>query len=149
MVFQLAYFSAAKPGVGETDVHDILRTSSANNRRNGLSGMLILRDETFFQVLEGEKASVEETFQRISRDLRHSGLVRVVETEREERSFPNWSTGFEKFMHADVSTDIPFDSTDLSSNEAIENLKKKAPELISFMRSLYTRRGMRGAPRLD
>ena len=149
MVFQLAYFSAAKPGVGEADVHDILRASSANNRHNGLSGMLILRDGTFFQVLEGEREHVEETFRRISRDPRHSGLVRVVETEREERSFPGWSMGFEKFMHTDASEETPFDSTDLSSNESIENLRKKAPELISFMRSLYTRRGMRGAPPLD
>jgi len=148
MVFQLAYFSVARTGIRDADLHEILRASTANNRRSDLSGMLLLLDGTFFQVLEGEREKVEETYRRISRDPRHSGIVTVVEMEREERSFPSWTMGFEKFAHGAGMTEVPFDSTDLSSNASVESLKEKAPELISFMRTLYTGRSMRGAPNL-
>lgn len=150
MVFQLAYFSAALPAITEDDVHDILRASSRNNRRNGLSGMLLLLDGTFFQVIEGDRDRIEETLLRIAADPRHTGIVRVVEREREERSFPDWTMGFEKFLHLSEGEDVlPFDIAALSRNPSVEKLKEKAPELISFMRTLYTGRGMRGAPQLD
>ncbi|ABS62029.1 BLUF domain protein [Parvibaculum lavamentivorans DS-1] len=150
MIFQLAYFSAVRPKLTDEDVRDILRSSTHNNRRCGLSGMLLLIDGVFFQVLEGEQAQVEETFVRISRDRRHSGLVRVVAEERAERSFPNWSMGFEKISHGDpAGEELPFDIADLSQNPAILSAGEKSPELLSFMRSLYAARNMRGAPGLN
>ena len=150
MIFQVAYFSAARPAITDADVRDILRASAKSNRRDGLSGMLLLLDGTFFQVLEGEKDRIEETLLRISSDPRHTGIVRVVEMEREEPSFPDWTMGFEKFMHGgEVDDALPFDIAGLSRNPSVEKLKGKAPELISFMRTLYTARGMRGAPELD
>ena len=150
MIFQLAYLSAARRGLLDRDIQDILRTSTANNLRAGLSGMLLLVDETFFQVLEGDRESVERTFEGIARDSRHSGVIRVVAQERDERSFPRWSMGFEKIHHGDASGDaVPFDIGELARNPEVTHLKKKAPELLSFMRSLYASRDMRGAPGLD
>lgn len=150
MVFQIAYMSAAKPGLTEAEVHDILRASSVNNRRSQLSGMLLLLDGTFFQVLEGDRENVETTYKRISSDRRHSALIRVLEREREERSFPHWSMGFEKVHHGDAGGLAPLlDAADLTGNADIEKLREKAPELLSFMRSLYASRHMRGAPELD
>lgn len=150
MVYQLAYFSAARPGLTDADVHGILRKSTENNRRSGISGMLLLIDGTFFQVLEGEEKSVEETFARISRDPRHSGVIRVVGEERDERSFPRWSMGFEKIRYGVAEGSIlPIDAGDLSDSPTLDALREKSPELLSFMRSLYASRNMRGAPALD
>ncbi|MEQ8266331.1 MAG: BLUF domain-containing protein [Parvibaculum sp.] len=150
MVYQLAYFSAAAPGLADADVHAILRKSTENNRRAGISGMLLLVDGTFFQVLEGDKESVEETFARISRDPRHSGVIRVVGEERDERSFPRWSMGFEKIRYGAAEGPIlPFDAGDLSDSPRLDALRKKSPEILSFMRSLYSSRNMRGAPALE
>ncbi|MBA4210251.1 MAG: hypothetical protein C0454_12045 [Parvibaculum sp.] len=149
MVFQIAYMSAAKPGLTEAEMHDILRASSKNNRRDALSGMLLLLDGTFFQVLEGEGETVERTYSRISVDRRHSALIRVLERDREERDFPNWTMGFEKLFHGDLGGDIqPVDAGDLTKNPNVALLQKQAPEILSFMRSLYASRHMRGAPDL-
>ena len=150
MVFQIAYMSAALPGLSDADVHGILKASNVNNKRDGLSGMLLLIDGTFFQVLEGERERVEETYRRIARDPRHSALTRVLQQERAERTFPDWSMGFEKFMKIDdLDEALPFDASDLSRDPSIARLREKAPELVSFMRALYASRGMRGAPKLD
>lgn len=121
-----------------------------NNRRDGLSGMLLLVDGTFFQVLEGEQDMVEQTYRRIAKDTRHSALLRVLERERADRDFPNWTMGFEKAFHGDPGGDIlPVDAGDLTKNPNVELLRKQAPEIISFMRSLYVSRNMRGAPDLE
>jgi hypothetical protein len=150
MIYQLAYMSAARPGMRDAEVHDILRASTANNRRDGLSGMLLLVDGTFFQVLEGEKEKVEEAYRRIAKDARHSALLRVLERTRDERSFPDWTMGFEKMLHGDPGGDImPVDAGDLTRNPNVELLRKQAPEILSFMRSLYASRNMRGAPELE
>lgn len=150
MIYQIAYMSAARPRMSDADVHDILRASTANNRRDGLSGMLLLLDGTFFQVLEGDKDMVEQTYHRIAKDTRHSALLRVLERDRAERDFPNWTMGFEKVFHGDPGGDIlPVDAGDLTQNPNVEMLRKQAPELISFMRSLYASRNMRGAPDLQ
>lgn len=150
MIYQIAYMSAARPGMRDAEVHDILRASTANNRRDGLSGMLLLVDGTFFQVLEGEKDMVEKTYSRVAKDSRHSALIRVLERNRDERSFPDWTMGFEKVFHGDPGGDIlPVDAGDLTKNPNVELLRKQAPEIISFMRSLYASRNMRGAPDLQ
>lgn len=153
MIFQVAYLSSAQAGLSDGDVHDILRASKRNNVPAGISGMLLLIDQVFFQVLEGDKNAVEVTLDRISRDIRHSGIIHVLATERPERHFPDWSMGFEKFVYreADIqASDVaPFDIADIARNPTVSALAGKAPELISFMRSLYTGRNMRGAPALD
>lgn len=150
MIYQLAYFSAARPDLADEGIRGILRSSTRNNRRNGLSGMLLFIDGVFFQVLEGEQANVEETFARISRDRRHNGVVRVVGQERSERSFANWSMGFEKISHGHpAGEELPFDIADLAQNPAILSVGEKSPELLSFMRSLYAARNMHGAPELN
>ncbi len=150
MIYQIAYMSAARPGMRDAEVHDILRASTVNNRRDGLSGMLLLVDGTFFQVLEGEKDMVEMAYRRIGKDTRHSALLRVLERYREQRSFPDWTMGFEKVFHGDPGGDIlPVDAGDLTKNPNVDLLRKQAPEIISFMRSLYASRNMRGAPDLE
>lgn len=150
MIYQIAYMSAARPRMSDAEVHDILRASTVNNRRDDLSGMLLLVDGTFFQVLEGEREMVEQTYRRISKDTRHSALLRVLERERAERDFPNWTMGFEKVLHGDPGGDIlPVDAGDLTKNPNVDLLRKQAPEIISFMRSLYASRNMRGAPDLE
>lgn len=150
MIYQIAYFSAASPVLTDKDVHGILRSSNRNNRQNDVSGMLLLVDKSFFQVLEGPKDKVEETFARIAVDTRHSGVIRVIGEEREERGFPGWSMGFEKILYGDPTGDVlPVDIRELASNPVMPGLRQKSPEIVSFMRSLYAGRDMKGAPLLD
>lgn len=153
MIYQAAYLSAAKSDLSDADVHDILSASKRNNEPVGISGMLLLIDQVFFQVLEGEKAAVENTLARIAGDARHSGIIHVLVAERSERHFPDWTMGFEKFLYRGAdsrSADAaPFDIADVARNPTVAALADKAPELVSFMRSLYSGRDMRGAPLLN
>ncbi len=85
------------PGTEEEQmavVAQILETSQRNNGKVGVTGALLFNSGSFAQVLEGPRAAVEATFERIQRDARHSD-VSVLQCELvEARGFPNWSMAF-------------------------------------------------------
>jgi hypothetical protein len=56
--------------------------------------MLLYSDGNFMQALEGEAAAVEQTFARIMRDERHSGLIELTRFEIAKRQFSEWSMAF-------------------------------------------------------
>ena len=95
---RLIYTSRNLLGGGEAEqdaaVAGILAVSKRNNARVGVTGALLFNAGTFAQVLEGPRAAVEATFERIQRDQRH-GDVSVLQCEPvAARGFPNWSMAF-------------------------------------------------------
>lgn len=76
------------------EVEAILAISRRNNARVGMTGALIFNAGVFAQVLEGARADIEATFERIQRDPRH-GAVQVLAFEpAPTRNFPSWSMAF-------------------------------------------------------
>ena len=83
----------SKPEERETreTVRDIVAASILRNKDAEITGLLLYRHGWFLQVLEGATEKVDETFDRIRRDLRHHD-VRVVEDDLvAERSFADWN----------------------------------------------------------
>ena len=75
-------------------VAGLLAVSKRNNARVGVTGALLFNGGSFAQVLEGSRAAVETTFERIQRDPRHSDVAVLQCEPVEARGFPNWSMGF-------------------------------------------------------
>jgi hypothetical protein len=72
-------------------VESILESSIGNNSADGITGVLLLTETHFLQVLEGEFESINATFQRIALDTRHDMLQLISFTEIKERKFSNWA----------------------------------------------------------
>lgn len=90
------YVSAARHPFTPAELDALLEQSRANNRRDGVSGMLLYRDGDFLQVLEGPEEAVRRTYERIARDPRHVGVIVLDESEITQRSFGDWSMGFRR-----------------------------------------------------
>jgi hypothetical protein len=93
-LFQLTYVSTATPGIVADDVTRILLGSRANNRRHGISGLLLFDGKRFLQVLEGDQAAVERTYLRIRADGRHRAAVQLSARIAEDRCFGNWAMAY-------------------------------------------------------
>lgn len=97
MIHQLVYFSRnTVPGDDRamlTNLREILSVAQRNNVRDGITGFLIFDKTWFFQILEGERLKVTETYTRIARDTRHSGASIMNARDVADRSFPDWSMG--------------------------------------------------------
>ena len=91
-MIRIAYRSTANnPDLALIALADIIATSDRNNRRDGLTGALLVSKGRFFQILEGATVDVQRTLARIAADPRHHDIVVVAERDVTERLFEGWS----------------------------------------------------------
>lgn len=95
-IFQLLYVSGATRPISPSDLDDILASSRRNNERRDVTGVLLYADDTFIQVLEGDRATVGEVARVIRRDPRHRNFMVLVERNAEKRAFSQWQMGFKR-----------------------------------------------------
>ncbi|MEO1526967.1 MAG: BLUF domain-containing protein [Planctomycetota bacterium] len=88
------YISKAAKGLGKEDYQAILNTARKNNLYLGITGLLVVKGNYFAQVLEGDREPVETLYEKIKRDNRHTGVIKVREDETDQRLFPQWQMGF-------------------------------------------------------
>jgi len=90
-LWHLIYASAAQPGVRDDELDLILRSARRRNAKLDVTGMLMLVDGTFTQILEGSFENVHCLFDRIKVDGRHSHVQLLQSEPISHRSFPDWS----------------------------------------------------------
>ncbi len=127
---QILYISTLSPR--ETvDLSSILASARRNNRRAGITGLLMFNGKRFLQVLEGPADAVEHTFERIRRDPRHRAQVVLTRKQVQQREFGEWSMAFRDGSQSS-SADLYEDICALSA-AAHPNLRA---ELQAFARQL-------------
>ena len=131
MIHQLVYYSR-NVVVGNdramlTNLREIVSASQRNNSRDGITGFLIFDKTWFIQVLEGEKASVSETYTRIARDPRHATATIMDARNVQDRSFPNWTMG-----GAMRSPEVEEVYLSHGIGSAIEPIRLKSAQIISL-----------------
>lgn len=89
-MYQLVYISTATTGANADSVSAILEVSRRNNRRDGITGLLLYDGRRFLQVLEGPQPLVDEAFVRIKADVRHRAAVMLHARHGDGRSFGQW-----------------------------------------------------------
>lgn len=93
-MYCLVYVSSAAAGLNQADLLALLSRSRDNNLRLGITGMLLYKDGSFLQLLEGERPAVRKLFEVIKADPRHHGAIVLLEQDTKSRAFEDWSMGF-------------------------------------------------------
>jgi EAL domain-containing protein (putative c-di-GMP-specific phosphodiesterase class I) len=101
-LIHLIYSSAARQAFSDEDLIELLTRARAKNARLGITGMLLYTDGSFFQVLEGPSEAVEQLFQEIAQDQRHSQAVIIIKEAIPKRTFGEWTMGFTNITAQDV-----------------------------------------------
>jgi hypothetical protein len=91
MIKRIKYVSRFDGPHTEADIQAIGEQSRANNDRLDLTGMLMASGGLFYQVLEGPAEAVDEVYDRIANDSRHTDLLLLDTEENVERLYPDWS----------------------------------------------------------
>ncbi|MDQ3197949.1 MAG: BLUF domain-containing protein [Verrucomicrobiota bacterium] len=91
----LIYVSIAKHPFNTEQLRGLLNVTRRNNTAAGITGLLLYKDGKFMQLLEGQKDKVDRLFERIQRDPRHRDVIKLLAGDEEERSFAEFSMGFE------------------------------------------------------
>lgn len=90
---KLVYISTATEDFSADDLARLLEVAREKNRQAGITGLLLMYEMQFFQILEGEKEALDACYAHIEKDPRHKGLITLMNEETDSRQFPNWDMG--------------------------------------------------------
>lgn len=110
MSFQLTYKSKAIPGVTNDIIEDILDSAQKNNSKKEISGCLVFLENNFVQILEGDQKLVENLYNKIKKDHRHTDIELLCSDQSDERLFNSWGM-------------LYCDDQDMLTDESIEEFK--------------------------
>ncbi|MBL8889016.1 MAG: BLUF domain-containing protein [Planctomycetaceae bacterium] len=91
---RVIYVSGATVPFSEDDFSELMSGAREKNARLGISGILLFREGSFLQVLEGPSVAVDWLFETIQRDPRHSRLLVVQRSEIQQREFADQPMAF-------------------------------------------------------
>ena len=137
-LFCLSYVSTQCHPLSQNELLALLVVARRHNTAADITGLLLHREDSFFQILEGEEDAVRELFGRICTDPRHERIEVVAEGPIKEREFRDWQMAFFELDGQDLSALPGF--SDLLDNTASAKLflqslsrSKKLAMLFSVM----------------
>ena len=90
----------------EASLSKIIASSKKNNPELGITGCLLAGRNSFLQLLEGPKQTIDTLYSRISADSRHKNVLKLNDEVIGERLFSTWSMKL-----------APFDDLEWSNKE--------------------------------
>ncbi|WP_427450172.1 BLUF domain-containing protein [Litorimonas sp. WD9-15] len=139
MIFQLIYTCALQSTVSCQDLAEIAKKSAVANEARNITGMLLCKDGSVLQVLEGQKEDVEVLYDKIQKDNRVTNLIVLLQRMAEKREFPEWSMGYRNASDGGEA----FDLSAISMPEALPT--EPSEELRTISRTFARVNGISAA----
>ena len=100
----ICYISDFAKGLNPSAIKELVENVDINNNQEQITGLLILKNKHFFQILEGETKKVDTLFKKIHKDPRHRRIIKLLDTDIEGKIFNDYNSGkFEIFQkYADM-----------------------------------------------
>ncbi len=143
---RLVYASQKTSSFSPHDLEDVLACSKAFNERQHITGVLCFNRKFFLQCLEGSRKSVNELYNKIVNDERHSNVMLLHYEEISERFFSRWMMSFvpENHLHESLilrfSIDQVFDPYRMNAKSCLallmyvnDKVVNNDPDWISYV----------------
>lgn len=131
-LFHLLYRSEVPEDLSYSDLQGIIEGAKENNPKQGITSLLIQKDDLFFHLIEGEEKKVKFLLSDILLDSKTQALKVLYEGPTLERYFANQPM---LFIDADLSANSN-DSLDEMVEICMSPDKIKGQILSSVLRSL-------------
>lgn len=103
-LMHLIYSSAASRPFDRDELLEMLERARSVNATLDVTGMLLYVNGSFLQILEGPPIQVEELFEKIALDKRHTNIVTIISEPIARRDFEDWSMGFAEVTEEDLKS---------------------------------------------
>ena len=126
-LFHLGYVSTEAVKFTEEALIALLTEARNANTDRNVTGLLLYREGSFYQVLEGSESAVMATFHDIEGDPRHKEVRVLFNGETESREFADWQMGFLNLDGIDMETLSGFSdfmTRDADPREFLESLSR-------------------------
>jgi len=91
MFLTISYISNASDKLTVEDVEALMVDVKIFNDENNIKGILIYSDNTFFQIIEGEYHQILSLFERIKKDIRHYGILKILERKCDQSRYDRFN----------------------------------------------------------
>ena len=126
-LYHLGYVSTEAVKFSEEALVALLSEARNANADRDVTGLLLYREGSFYQVLEGSESAVMATFHDIEGDPRHKEVRVLFNGETDAREFADWQMGFLNLDGVDMDTLSGFSdfmTRDAEPQEFLENLSR-------------------------
>lgn len=103
-MFHLVYVSTATQPFSDGELLELLRKARARNARLDVSGLMLYKQGTFMQALEGEETAIRALYATICKDPRHDHILTLLAVPVTDRLFQGWSMGFQNLEGRDIKS---------------------------------------------
>ena len=126
-LYHLGYVSTEAVKFSEEALVALLSEARNANTDRDVTGLLLYREGSFYQVLEGSESAVMATFHDIEGDPRHKEVSILFNGETDAREFADWKMGFLNLDGVDFETLSGFSdfmTCDAQPQDFLENLSR-------------------------
>lgn len=141
---QYIYASAAVRAFEAEELKALLARARAHNEANGLTGMLLYAEGSFFQVLEGPPEAVDSLYRRIELDPRHAAMTKLLREPIKERSFQDWTMGFYQARRQDIARIVGLNDFLRIAHASSDEQADRARKLLAAFREGRWRKRITG-----
>ncbi|GAB7086850.1 BLUF domain-containing protein [Marinifilum fragile] len=131
-LIHIVYVSFSKNQLSELELDELLSEIRPKNLKQGVTGLLLYNDEIFIQVIEGKSDTIHDLYDRLQKDKRHTNIVKILEERIDQRSFPNWSMGYQK-LSKEESKVLPGFTDLMTTNDIRESLKQSSQAIVDLI----------------
>ncbi len=101
-LYHLGYSSTLSSPLVASELIGLLQSARKRNQELDVTGLLLHREDSFFQIIEGSRQNVLAVFDRICSDQRHERITVLFEGPTAVREFSDWRMGFVELDNVDV-----------------------------------------------
>lgn len=114
---QLTYVSSATDEMNEDQLIHLLDRSRVSNQGYGITGLLLYQNGNIMQVIEGASSEVDILFKKIKIDVRHKGIIILLEEKVDKRDFSEWTMGYRNVTKDNIEGFSDFFAKEKSKDE--------------------------------
>lgn len=136
-LIHIVYVSFSDQDLTEKELEELLVDIRKRNKLQKVTGLLLYNDGAFIQLIEGKAHIIQNLFEKIKNDKRHSNIVLLLEESIKKRAFPNWTMGYFR-LNREQSEKIPGYSEFMHSTDSRKLIESTSYEAMKLLSSFKT-----------
>jgi len=138
MLAQLSYVSNRNSVCTDAEIEKILASCKKNNPALEITGVLLYSDSKFVQMVEGDPKILNNLYDKIKLDNRHSTVIMISYGLISERSFPCWHMGARKIAGSivDFKTDISNEDK-IIFNNMLNGIEQGGAKVLGLLKRFF------------
>lgn len=125
-LIMLCYTSIASHLMTHQELLMLLKQAREQNLKRKTTGILIYMEGCFFQILEGERNSLEALYVKIASDKRHHHVIKLLESRIDKRNFAGWNMAFRNISREELAQETGLTDFLDQENQGFKGLQSES-----------------------